>query len=59
MKRKKNLPTGTLRALAVEASVDPRTIAKVANGERVRSIAGMRARRALQKAGLLPAKENR
>lgn len=45
------LDEATVRALAVEASVDPRTIRRVARGESVRGMAGARARKALESAG--------
>lgn len=40
------------RELAVKAGVDPRTIIREAQGDRVRGMAGERARRALADAGL-------
>ncbi len=43
----------TVRELAVQASVDPRSIQRVLAGEPVRGMAGHRARRVLQEAGLL------
>jgi hypothetical protein len=43
----------TRRALAVRASVDPRTIEKVFNGVPVRGMAGYRAAATLKAAGLL------
>lgn len=42
----------TRRALAVKGNVDPRTIDKVLRGERVRGMAGHRARAALREAGI-------
>ena len=42
-----------VRALAVEAQVDPRTIVQVLRGEKVKGNAGDRARAACVKAGLL------
>ena len=42
------LDAGTLRRLAVEFDVDPRTILKVHRGEYVRGMARRRAERALQ-----------
>lgn len=47
------LDAATARWLAVEAGVDPKTIAKVARGEKVRGMAGHRALVALRAAGLL------
>ena len=44
----------SIRALAVQASVDPRTIVAVIEGRPVRGMAGHRARAALVEAGLLP-----
>ena len=41
------LDSATLRLLAVRASCDPRTVARVARGEPVRGMAGRRARAAL------------
>lgn len=41
----------TVRALAVKASVHPRTIQKALRGERIRGLAGHRARAALCEAG--------
>lgn len=46
------LDASTVRALAVEADVDPRTIRKELKGERTRGMAGRRARAVLEKAGL-------
>lgn len=43
-----------LRALAVEASADPRTVARVLRGERVRGMADERIRRALEVRGITP-----
>lgn len=43
----------TIRALAVRADVDPRTILKELKGRRARGMAGQRARRVLAEAGLL------
>jgi hypothetical protein len=42
------------RELAVQASCHPKTIAKVLRGEPVRGLAGHRARKILEAAGLLP-----
>jgi hypothetical protein len=51
------LPAATQRRLAVEASVDPRTLAKTLEkalrGEPIRGLSGERARSALARAGLL------
>lgn len=47
------LDAATVRWLAVEAGVDPKTIAKVARGEKVRGMAGQRALVALRASGLL------
>ncbi len=44
----------TLRALAVAADCDPRTVLKVWRGAPARTIAGRRAKQVLQAAGLLP-----
>jgi hypothetical protein len=41
------------RELAVKASCDPRTIQRVYDGERVRGLAGRRAKAALAEAGFL------
>lgn len=41
----------TLRRLALDASVDPRTLSRVLRGERVRGLAYERAREALEKSG--------
>lgn len=46
---------GTVRALAVQADVDPRTIMKELKGERTRGMAGRRARAVLVEAGLIAA----
>ncbi len=45
------------RELAVQASCHPKTIAKVLRGEPVRGLAGHRARKILEAAGLLPRDE--
>ena len=55
----KEIDTTTVRRLALEADVDPRTIVaelKAARGERarVRGISGDRARRVLRQHGFLP-----
>lgn len=52
MKARRNLDEATRRELAVQAEVDPRTIEKVLRGEPVRGMAGRRARRVLEAAGL-------
>lgn len=49
----KSITTWRARKLAVEASVDPRTIVRTLEGRRVRGMAGDRARRVLVEAGLL------
>lgn len=54
MKTAPVLDYATMRELAVKASVDPRTIGKVARGEKVRGMGGQRAARVLRAAGLLP-----
>lgn len=43
----------TARKLAVEASCDPRTIYRVYRGEKVRGLAGERARTVLERHGFL------
>lgn len=48
------LDKATIRELAVRASVDPRSIQRMLAGEPVKGMAGHRARRVLQEAGLLP-----
>lgn len=48
-----SIDAATLRRLAVEASVDPRTIKKVLNGDAVVGLSGERARAVLIKEGLL------
>lgn len=48
---KKTLDEATRRELAVKGEVDPRSIEKVLRGERVRGMAGRRARRVLEEAG--------
>lgn len=47
------LDTCAVRKLAVAASVDPRTIEKVAAGRPVRGLPGYRARRVLEAEGIL------
>lgn len=47
------LDAAMVRALAVEADVDPRTITKELDGTRTRGMAGRRARAVLLKAGLV------
>ncbi len=47
------LDAATARRLAVRAGTDPRTVQRVANGERVKGMAGQRAARALVEAGLI------
>ena len=54
MNAPRTLDAGTARKLAVEASVDPRTILRAFRGEAVRGIAGDRARDVLIKHGFLP-----
>jgi hypothetical protein len=49
----RSLDAATIRWLAVEASVDPKSIVKVARGEHVRGMAGRRATAALRAAGFL------
>jgi hypothetical protein len=44
---------GTVRAIAVRASADPRTVVKVLRGEVVRGLPGDRIRRELQQLGIL------
>lgn len=51
----KTVDEATKRELAVRAEVDPRTIEKILRGEPVRGMAGRRARRTLEGAGLIPA----
>lgn len=51
--RMQELDVGLAAKLAADASVDRRTIQKVYRGERVRGLAGSRARTALRAAGLL------
>ena len=48
-----NLDTTTLRSLAVEAEVDPRTMLRVLNGEPAFNLARQRARRVLVAHGLI------
>jgi hypothetical protein len=52
------LDASTARKLAVEASVEPRSLLKALRGDAVRGLAGHRARGVLEKYGLLPATEN-
>jgi hypothetical protein len=52
------LDDATARRLAVAASCDPRTIKRAARGERVRGLAGQRARAALRDAGFVVADPN-
>ena len=47
-----NLEWATLRRLAAKAGCDPRTIAKVARGEKVIGLPAERARKALEKEGI-------
>jgi hypothetical protein len=49
----RTIDKATQRRLAVAADCDPRTIVKVFRGERVKGMAGERARKALIEAGLL------
>lgn len=56
---KKTIDESTRRKLAVEAGCDPRTIDKVLRGEKVRGMAGHRAREALALAGLVAGKKVR
>lgn len=58
MKKPKQLDTATVRWLAVEAGVDPKTIIKVSKGRPVRGMPGHRARAALQALGLLASDEH-
>jgi hypothetical protein len=59
----RKLNEAKVRALAVEADVDPRTIRRAYRGEAVRGMSGERARRVLVRAGLLdplgPAEQTR
>lgn len=48
------LDKATIRALAVRASCDPRTIARVIEGRPVRGLAGQRALAAIIDAGVMP-----
>lgn len=54
--RTRDLPVdlATLRVLAVEASADPRSVARVLRGERVRGMADHRIRAVLATHHLLP-----
>ena len=51
------LDAATARRLAVEASVEPRSLLKLLRGEPVRGLAGQRAREVLERYGLLPETE--
>ncbi len=51
---KPHIDDALARQLAVEASVDPRSIKRAAAGLPVRGLAGYRARAALRAVGLLP-----
>jgi hypothetical protein len=51
--KSKILDTATVRRLAVEASCCPRTIERVARGERVRGLPFYRAKQALEKEGFV------
>ncbi len=42
----------TVREIALEAEVDPRSVRKMLSGKRVRGVAGDRIRRALKRRGL-------
>jgi hypothetical protein len=53
MRPRQTLDVATKRALAVEASTDPRTIDRVYRGLAVRGLAGHRARLVLSAAGFL------
>lgn len=53
------LDTATLRRLAVEASVDPRTVRRRLNGEEVRGLAAHRVDAVLAQHGLKPNSEAR
>lgn len=48
------LDWATLRRLATQAKCDPRTIAKIARGEKVVGFPAERARKALEKEGIAP-----
>jgi hypothetical protein len=50
----RRIPAAIVRRLAVVAEVDPRTIERAYAGRPIRGSAGLRARRALVDAGLLP-----
>jgi len=52
-KKDRLISTGRARLLAVQASVDPRTIEKVLRGDTVAGLAGDRAKKVLTDAGLL------
>ncbi len=51
MFKTKTIDSATARALAVEASTDPRSIVKAAAGEPVKGLAGQRAKIVLLKHG--------
>ena len=51
--KKRTIDEANARRLAVRADVDPKTIRKVLRGDKVRGMAGERARKALVDAGLL------
>lgn len=55
---KKSIDSNTLKRLAIDASVDPRTMQAVFEGRYVRGMAGERAKAALVAAGLLPTTSN-
>jgi predicted transcriptional regulator len=48
------LDAATLREIAVEASSDPRTVLKIARGERVRGLAAKRIYVVLARRGIAP-----
>ena len=52
---KKSISGADLKRLALDASVDPRTLQAVLEGRPVRGMAGERARKALVEAGYLGA----
>jgi hypothetical protein len=51
------LDAATGRRLAVEASCDTRTIIRALRGEKIRGLAGYRAREVLARHGLIPPSE--
>ncbi len=51
------LDAATARRLAVEASVDTRTLVRALRGERIRGLPGYRAREVLARHGLIPPSE--